>query len=306
MTTRQIMSHIANGEVPEFVRLLENYESNPVVDNNNPVITTRLEVGLGWTLLHEAVYHEQPEIVKILLAHPKINVNAQAHEGITPLCIACRRGNATVVDLLISDPRTDATITYYSDVFPLWMPNRFSKTHVQLLIASGKSLGDLRNMAGIRDLYSNTLWVAMNSNTSQAPEVVQLINDFYKDQAKTRHAVRMEMGRSSALSAHLFALIVLVCDGLLEVIMVANPKLMTESCSVQGQARRFFRILCELPMELQMVVCLRAFQSPRNVVLTKDSEPAFRSHALHYKELEEKEDHHPQHRVQHQTICCCS
>jgi len=81
--------------------------------------------------------------------------------------------------------------------------------------------------------------------------------------------------------ARLFALCIYVADGYLTFI----PE---DGSGEQGQdgqrarqerdqlTRRFFRVLGELPLELQMMVCNRGFLSPKNLVLTKDSTVAFR------------------------------
>ena len=42
------------------------------------------------------------------------------------------------------------------------------------------------------------------------------------------------------------------------------------------KVKRFLTICAALPLELQMTLCNRMFRSPRNIVSTKDSEPAFK------------------------------
>ena len=43
-----------------------------------------------------------------------------------------------------------------------------------------------------------------------------------------------------------------------------------------SDTRRFFSITSRLPLDLQMVLCNRAFGSPRDIILSRDSEPGFR------------------------------
>lgn len=45
---------------------------------------------------------------------------------------------------------------------------------------------------------------------------------------------------------------------------------------------RFFKIAMRLPMELQMMLCNILFDYGKDVILTKDSEPAFRSLAKEF------------------------
>ena len=63
------------------------------------------------TALHWASQYGQVEIVKVLLAHPGINVNVRDIDGRTPLQIACENGLESVVQVarvLLLDPRVDA------------------------------------------------------------------------------------------------------------------------------------------------------------------------------------------------------
>ena len=70
----------------------------------------------------------------------------------------------------------------------------------------------------------------------------------------------------SEMIARTFALVVFLSDGFLSV----------ENSIIHQGERRFFRILQELPMELQMVICHRIYGSVRNIILSKNSEEAFR------------------------------
>ena len=49
-----------------------------------------------------------------------------------------------------------------------------------------------------------------------------------------------------------------------------------ESSTSSQKAVKFFKVACELPLELQTVLCHRAFRSGKDTVLTKHSEPAFK------------------------------
>jgi len=65
---------------------------------------------------------------------------------------------------------------------------------------------------------------------------------------------------------HLFALVVFHSDDF----VVINEK------TAHSDTRRFFRITSQLPLDLQMVLCNRVFGSPRDIVLSKRSEPYFK------------------------------
>jgi len=73
------------------------------------------------------------------------------------------------------------------------------------------------------------------------------------------------------LAAEVFALIVFLCDDLLQL----KPAF-AATFSPPG-AFRFLTIAAKLPMELQMVLCRRAVGSTKQNILRKDSEAAFKS-----------------------------
>jgi len=96
-------------------------------------------------------------------------------------------------------------------------------------------------------------------------EVVTLLERFKENPVETRHQVRVELGLADDLAAEMFALVVFVSDGLLQVKdTIATP------------AARFFSIVAQLPLELQMVLCFRQVGSNKDIVSGKDSEVAFK------------------------------
>jgi len=99
--------------------------------------------------------------------------------------------------------------------------------------------------------------------------VVSLLERFTANAALTRYEIRMKLGVLDELAAQVFALIVFLCDDLLQL----KPALVTTTFN-PAVATRFFSIASKLPMELQMILCHRAVGS---VNLHKDSEAAFKS-----------------------------
>jgi len=65
-----------------------------------------------------------------------------------------------------------------------------------------------------------------------------------------------------------FSLVIFFTDGFLRV------KSESVSAAAPG-VERFLTIASQFPMELQMVLCNRLFDSARNMVLSKHSEPGF-------------------------------
>jgi len=83
---------------------------------------------------------------------------------------------------------------------------------------------------------------------------------------ETRHAIRVKIGLLDELAAEMFALVVFVSDGLLQINDTTTP----------SPAARFLSIARRLPLELQMVVCFRQVGSDKEIIPGKDSEVAFK------------------------------
>ena len=77
---------------------------------------------------------------------------------------------------------------------------------------------------------------------------------FVANPALTHFLVRKRFGLLDELAAGVYALIFFLCDGLLQLKPPAGA-------GAGATATRFFGIASKLPMELQMVLCLRAVGS---------------------------------------------
>ena len=78
----------SHGRVSEVQPLLE---SNPGV-NVNWTVTDHKQ-----TALHIASINNHVNVVKLLLAHPTIRVNAKTENGCTPFLLACYSGHVSLV-----------------------------------------------------------------------------------------------------------------------------------------------------------------------------------------------------------------
>ena len=75
----------------------------------------------------------------------------------------------------------------------------------------------------------------------------------------------MELGWYNEVAVEMFALVVFVSDGLLQ----------TDDATTPSPAARFFFIVAQLPLELQMVLCYRVMGSSKVIIRGKESEVAF-------------------------------
>ena len=97
------------------------------------------------TPLHMASDNGQAEVVKLLLAHLRLDVNAKSSVGQTPLSLGCENGHVSIVEVLLKDPRVDVTLEDYNRRTSLWWASYFGQHEViEWLIASGRDLGDVR------------------------------------------------------------------------------------------------------------------------------------------------------------------
>ena len=102
-----------------------------------------------------------------------------------------------------------------------------------------------------------------------------LLERFKSDAAKTRHAMRVEVGWYDELAAEVFALVIFVSDGFLQIKDTTTP----------SPAARYFSIARRLPLELQMVLCFRQVGSTKEIIPGKESEMAFKELARMFTNL---------------------
>ena len=96
--------------------------------------------------------------------------------------------------------------------------------------------------------------------------MVTLLERYKSDATQTRHAMRLELDLLDELAAEMFALVVFVSDGILQI----------NDTTTTTPAARFFSIAAQLPLELQMVLCFRSVGSDQEIVPGRESEVAFK------------------------------
>jgi len=138
---------------------------------------------------------------------------------------------------------------------------------VELLIASGRDLGDLRNQ-----IDHPAIAIARERKMTH---VVWLLNGFKTNPSRTRRELCVRFKCLTELVAELYAVMVFLGDGLLQL----KPAALTDAASNPhaATARRFFAITNRLPLELQMILCHWVLDSAKETLLLKDSEAAFKS-----------------------------
>jgi len=144
---------------------------------------------------------------------------------------------------------------------PLW--RAANNGHLDIIkwwIASGREM----DLGTPGDVYKmDAIGVAKKRGEA---EVVTLLKRFKENPAETRHQVRMEIGWYNGFASEVFALVVFVSDGLLQI-----------TDNTPSPAARYFTINSQLPLELQMVLCYRVVDSSKELIPGKESEVAFKS-----------------------------
>lgn len=186
---------------------VENLEM-AVLDRNLPAIRALLLKSEAWdlntgdpdagglTALHRAVENRaerpdpsQPEILKLLLAHPNIDVNSVDQDESPPLFRASGEG----LRLLLQDSRVDVTLLAGLEWSCAWVMAREGKLEsLEWLIASGRDFPwDTQG----RDAHDGKEMTPGEIAENQGhPEVVRLLTKFRENPGKTRQEVRKKLG----------------------------------------------------------------------------------------------------------------
>jgi len=237
-------------KVAELMRQDPGFNVNMVLD------------GFGVTILHFACEwsDDSSPVIPLLLAHPDIDVNVKNKYGWTPFFYACG-GSPSCAREMLKDSRMKVNEPGDDGCTPLWYVAAYDGDidTIKWWIASGREV-DLGKPGDVGK--TDAIGVAKEWGKK---EVVTLLERFKIDAAQTRHAVRVELGLLDELAAEMFAVVVFVSDGLLQI-----------KDSTPTPAARFFNIAAQLPLELQMVLCFRLAGSAKEIILGKESEVAFK------------------------------
>lgn len=254
----------------------------------------------------QSCWLDDPAILKMLLANPFVDPNAVhvQHHFQTALIRCCKRGDKqslTYLKLLLKEARVVAGAIPGLYWTPLWCAADFTYLKaIKLLIASGKPLDQEMECIG------GTAWGIACHKVTSFGKIALLLEEYEDDIEGVTRRVRRELGADLEDAASLFVLAVLLCDGFVALSSPDAAPSPSLSCSIptyvreplEGEedrakfeeeevrfaeedkavfrkARRFFGVVSRLPLELQMVVCLRVYESGADVLAKDHTEPAF-------------------------------
>jgi len=160
---------------------------------------------------------------------------------------------------MLQDSRVKVNEPYNDGGTPLWVAANGQVDVIKRWIASGREMnlgkpGD--------DTKTDAIGAAKKYRKTLA---VILLERFKENPKNTRHAVRLEIGWYNEAAAEMFALVVFVSDGLLQI-----------KDTTPSPAARYFEIARQLPLELQMMLCFRQVGSAKEIISGKGREAAFK------------------------------
>ena len=228
----------------------------------HPTVDVNSKGALGRSPLSWACEHGFEAIVALLLAHPGIAPNPTNLSGTNAFWVACNYGKTSCVRVLLDDPRVVTDVTDFLGHPSIWAA--VCNGHQDVIkwwIASGRTMG----LGDPLNWRTNALGVAKKMGMT---DMGALLEEFDKNPVETRAGMRLELGWYDEVAAGVFALVVFVSDGLLQV---------TLGDQSTTAAARFFRIATQLPLELQMVLCYRVPGSLKEALPKRNSEAAFKT-----------------------------
>ena len=229
--------------------MIEFLRDNPDLDVNWKDKAGGHAVFTACSAGHEAV-------VAILLAHPKVDVNQKNNYGVTPFFFSCEE-SIPCASLLLKDSRVRVDEPSFGEDTPLRYLACYGQVDVlEKWIASGREIYATSQEQMIEEARSSRLFSGVTTKKIQG------------NPAEILHAIRVSTGWYDEQAAELFAQVVFVSDGLLQVVS-GRP--------VAGHAARFIDIARRLPLELQMMLCCSAAGSAKSVIGGNDSEEAFKN-----------------------------
>jgi len=215
----------------------------------------------GHTLLYYACRLGMAKVVAMLLKISGVDVNAPSKEG-TPLWTACNFLNFECVRWLLEDARTDVMTE---------VPNYIcaqAQTALEIAVATD-SVECVKWFLALRR-PSEIIVRGKFVELGVCPNTASLLGHFSLDPVGLRQRLCLELDVRTA--ANLFSAILLLSDEFF-LIKRAHTAVVLEAQGAQGAAR-FFTMAIGLPMELQMVLALRALSSGRHVILRQEFNPA--------------------------------
>lgn len=206
-----------------------------------------------WTPLHYACSRGHSVIVAFLLSLDNILINVGDDTGWTPLICAVKHNCVDVVVRLLKDPRCDVNLYTQDNYRPIHLAtvHNYPRT-IEAFVASGRDF----IMPETGDIKDDPVAVAKGRGNNT---MALLLEQFRINPEPTVRKMRIDFGWYDRSAADLLALVNFHCNGLLK--LKGEP----DRSELQKHSR-FFKIVRQLPTEIQMIICRRSVYSVKCVI----------------------------------------
>ena len=167
-------------------------------------------------------------MIPLLLAHPGIDVNLKNRYEWTPFWSACSSGSTSCVREMLKDSRVKLNEPSDDGVTSLWeIAFRGQLDAIKWWIASGREM-DLGKPGDVEK--TDAIGAAKENHKTK---VVTLLERFKGNPEETRSEVRVKLRWYDEAAAEMFAMVVFVSDGLLQIndtcsqVLLNGPKTST-------------------------------------------------------------------------------
>jgi len=139
------------------------------------------------TCLHTACRNGDHDLIKTLLGHPSLDMNARNQYGSTPLMLACMSGKPEAVIAMLKDSRVNVEAVEKMGRTALWLAAYYGHCMiVEWMLASGREVKlEAAGREGGEEV--TPLQVARKGGKT---EVVRLLEKFEGNQERTRREIR--------------------------------------------------------------------------------------------------------------------
>ena len=142
--------------------------------------------------LHTSCNNGKKEIVEYLISHPKINVNKETNDGLTPLYRACASGKEEIVKILLKDERVNVNKENKDGWTPLWVACwNGNEEIVKILFASGREIDTTKKTNASADYPNST--AAEIARKVGKEQIAKLVDEYAKNPMEIILRLRNEM-----------------------------------------------------------------------------------------------------------------
>lgn len=243
------------------------------VNPNTPIRTKKGRTDISWCqALHESLKYEDNLTARVLLNHPSVDVNIKANVfyDIVP------------VQFLTGEPKCRISIFQ-------WAQSEWHSLEEPLVyIMSACSTIDKNDVRDFIAWLDGNLTFFNSKRTTWAQELSNICRAYLETPRRISHQLSMRLLIKENLAANLFALIIFLMEELITTrVLVPIPRVGKQPklfSVLETNAVRFFKICQRIPMELQQLICNRAYDLGEDIIPTSLSEPAFYEAAHNFKD----------------------